>query len=119
MLSRNEGPGRSVDRIGQTLHWIRLRRSIIVVLTHSRDEPSLNAGPVEPEASMATHRKNERTPAQRAALFKFLDAYDNGTYPDEAGCLLGQLAQLRELESLDRPDERTWHRAVSLALTAH
>jgi hypothetical protein len=68
---------------------------------------------------MSTYRKKERTPAQRAALFKFLDAYDNGTYPEEAGCLLGQLSQLRELETLDRPDERAWHKAVSLAVTAH
>jgi hypothetical protein len=68
---------------------------------------------------MSAYRKKERTPAQRAALLKFLDAYDNGAYPDEVGCLLGQLEQLRELESLDRPDERTWHKAVSLAVTAH
>jgi hypothetical protein len=67
---------------------------------------------------MSPYRRKEQSPEEHAALFKFLDAYDNHTYPDDVGALLGQLSLLRERAALGHPDERTWHKAVSLAVSA-
>ena len=68
---------------------------------------------------MSSHRKKERTPEEHAAMFKFLDAFDNHTYSNDVGCMLGQLLQLRERGDFERADERVWRKAVSLAVTAH
>jgi hypothetical protein len=68
---------------------------------------------------MSPQRKHEQSPEEHAAMFKFLDAYAGQTYSDDVGGLLGQLSQLRERATLDRPNDRMWHRAVSLAVTAH
>jgi hypothetical protein len=68
---------------------------------------------------MSPHRKKERTPEEHAALWSFLDAYDNHVYPNDVGCLLGQLSMLRERVPLDHSDEALWHKAVSLAVAAH
>lgn len=68
---------------------------------------------------MTAHRKKEQSAEDRAAMFKFLDAFDNQTYSNDVGCMLGQLSQLRERGEFDRADERVWHKAVSLAVTAH
>ena len=56
---------------------------------------------------------------EHAALFKFLDSYDNQTYPDDVGGLLGQLAMLREGTTFAPEDEPQWREAVSLAVAAH
>lgn len=68
---------------------------------------------------MTAYRKKERTPEERAAMFRFLDAFDNHTYSNDVGCILGQLSQMRERGEIERADERLWHKAVSLAVTAH
>lgn len=67
---------------------------------------------------MTARNKQEMSPEEHAAMFKFLDAYDNHTYSGDVGGLLGQLSMLREGTSFARPDERQWHKAVSLAVTA-
>ena len=67
-----------------------------------------------------TRQRNAKTPAEaRAAMFKFLDEFDNRTLPDEVACLHGHLCQLRESGNLDHADLRAWRKAVSLAVTAH
>ena len=68
---------------------------------------------------MNAYRKKERTPEEHAAMFKFLDAFDNHTYSNDVGALLGQLSMLRERDALEPADERAWRKAVSLAVTAH
>ena len=68
---------------------------------------------------MSSHRKKERTPEEHAAMFKFLDAFDNHTYSNDVGCLLGLLSMLRERVALEPADECMWRKAVSLAVTAH
>ena len=68
---------------------------------------------------MTAYRKKERSAEEHAAMFRFLDAFDNQTYPDDVGCMLGLLSMLRERVTLDHPNQREWHRAVSLAVTAH
>jgi hypothetical protein len=67
---------------------------------------------------MTLHRDNPRSADQYAAMFKFLDAYANHTYPDDVGGLLGQLSFLREHPPCTRADERELRKAVSIALTA-
>jgi hypothetical protein len=67
---------------------------------------------------MTVHRKQRTSAAEHAAMFKFLDKYDNGTYPDDIGGLLGQLCLLREGIPFDRRYETRWRKAVSLAVTA-
>ncbi|MEO8305610.1 MAG: hypothetical protein ABI724_15970 [Betaproteobacteria bacterium] len=68
---------------------------------------------------MSSHRKKKRTPEDHAAMFRFLDAFDNHTYSNDVGGLLGQLSMLRERDALEPADERLWRKAVSLAVTAH
>jgi hypothetical protein len=122
----NDLHARSVDRAADPvcrastpIEAPSLRCSTISVLTLPRDTPSLNVRPARSGGIMSMHRKKVRSPEDRAAMFKFLDAFDNHTYSNDVGCLLGQLSWLRERVSLDHADERTWHKAVSLAVTAH
>jgi hypothetical protein len=68
---------------------------------------------------MTEHRKQRASAAEHAAMFKFLDEYDNATFPDDVGGLLGQLFLLRERIPFDRKDENQWRKAVSLAVTAN
>ena len=67
---------------------------------------------------MTPHRDNPRSAEQHAAMFKFLDAYANHTYPDDVGGLLGQLSLLREHLPCTRADERELRKAVNIAVTA-
>lgn len=67
---------------------------------------------------MTLHHDNPRSASQYAAMFKFLDAYANHTYPDDVGGLLGQLSLMREHRPCTRADERELRKAVSIALTA-
>ena len=64
------------------------------------------------------HESNNSSPAH-AAIFRFLDAYENETYSDDDGALLGQLSMLRAGMSVERQDSREWHKAVSYAVSAH
>ena len=68
---------------------------------------------------MSPQRRKEPTPEEHAAMFRFLDAFDNHTYSNDVGCLLGQLSQWRERVPPGHADQRIWHKAVSLAVTAH
>jgi hypothetical protein len=67
---------------------------------------------------MTERRKQRTSAAEYSAMFKFLDEYDNGTFPDDVGGLLGQLSLLREGTPFDRKDVSQWRKAVSLAVTA-
>ncbi len=67
---------------------------------------------------MTAHRNKRTSAAEQAAMFKFLDKFDNGTYPDDVGGLLGQLSLLREGHAFDRKHETQWRKAVSLAVSA-
>ena len=88
-------------------------------MTRPRDTTSLNIRPAHSGGAMSLYRKKEHSPEQHAAMFKFLDAHDNKTYSNDVGCLLGALSQLRECVFFNHPNERMWHKAVSLAVTAH
>jgi hypothetical protein len=68
---------------------------------------------------MIVHRNQRTSAAEHAALFKFLDKYENGAYPDDVGGLLGQLFLLRERIPFDRKYETQWRKAVSLAVSAN
>jgi hypothetical protein len=68
---------------------------------------------------MTIHRKQRTSAAEHAAMFKFLDKYDNGSYPNDVGGLLGQLFLLRERIPFERKYEAQWRKAVSLAVTAN
>jgi hypothetical protein len=68
---------------------------------------------------MTTRGKHEISTEEHAAMFRFLDAYDNQTYSNDVGGLLGQLSMLREGTTFAPGDERQWRKAVSLAVTAH
>jgi len=67
---------------------------------------------------MKARTKHEISPEEHAAMFEFLDSYDNQTYSDDVGGLLGQLSMLREGTTYTREDERQWRKAVSLAVAA-
>ena len=64
------------------------------------------------------HESNTSSPAN-AAIFRFLDAYENKVFSDDNGALLGQLAMLRAGMFVERKDHRAWHKAVSCAVSAH
>jgi hypothetical protein len=68
---------------------------------------------------MTLQRRKERTPEEYAAMFRFLDSYDNQTFSNDVGGLLGQLSMLREVPPIARRDDGIWRKAVSLAVTAH
>ena len=68
---------------------------------------------------MTAHRKPKSTTDDYAAMFAFLDAYDNHCYPNDVGGLIGQLAVLRQGAPVDRAHQRQWRKAVSLAVAAH
>jgi hypothetical protein len=53
------------------------------------------------------------------STFDFLDAYDNRTWSNDDGALLGQLQMLREGGSFaPSADDNVWQQAVSRALSA-
>ena len=64
------------------------------------------------------HESNNSSPAH-AAIFRFLDAYENQTYSDDDGALLGQLSMLRAGIFVEGLHDREWHEAVSCAVSAH
>ena len=64
------------------------------------------------------HESNNSSPTH-AAIFRFLDAYENETYSDDDGALLGQLSMLRAGMFVEGRDDREWHEAVSYAVSAH
>jgi len=68
---------------------------------------------------MTVYRKHRISAEEYASMFKFLDAYDNHTYPNDVGGLLGQLSVLRHGMPVDPANERQWRKAVSLAVAAH
>jgi len=68
---------------------------------------------------VSPYRKRQSPAEEYTAMFRFLDAYDNKVCPNDVGGLLGQLATLRGEMPIDRRDQRKWHEAVSLAVTAH
>lgn len=53
------------------------------------------------------------------ATFDFLEAYDNRTWSNDDGALLGQLQMLRDGATITIPrDDSVWQQAVSRALSA-
>jgi hypothetical protein len=68
---------------------------------------------------MTTHRKQQTSSEEYAAMFAFLDACANHSYPNDVGGLIGQLTVMRQGMPVDRAHERQWRKAVSLAVTAH
>jgi hypothetical protein len=53
------------------------------------------------------------------STFDFLDAYDNRTWSNDDGALLGQLQMLRDGATIAVPrDDSVWQQAVSRALSA-
>jgi hypothetical protein len=68
---------------------------------------------------LTLYRTQRLTADEYAAMFGFLDAYDNGRYSNDVGGLLGQLSVLRESTPLDGEYEGEWRKAVSLAVAAH
>lgn len=55
-----------------------------------------------------------------SALFHFVDEHYHKTYSDDDAVLLGQLAKLvEEGPAPSRFDLRSWHQAVSRALSTH
>jgi hypothetical protein len=64
------------------------------------------------------HQSNSASPAH-AAIFRFLDAYENQILSDDNGALLGQLSMLREGMFVEGLDDREWHEAVNCAVSAH
>ena len=51
--------------------------------------------------------------------FDFLEAYDNRTWSNDDGALLGQLQMLRDGATIAVPrDDSVWQQAVSRALSA-
>lgn len=52
-------------------------------------------------------------------MFDFLDAYDNCTWSNDDGALLGQLQMLRDGGTFaPGMDDKVWQQAVSRALSA-
>ncbi len=51
-------------------------------------------------------------------MFDFLEAYDNRTWSNDDGALLGQLQMLRDGGTFAPTDDYVWQQAVSRALSA-
>ena len=68
---------------------------------------------------MSRNHESNTSSSSRAAIFRFLDAYDNEIHSDDDGALLGQLSMLRAGMSVERRDSREWRKAVSYAVSAH
>ena len=68
---------------------------------------------------MSRNHESNTSSSSRAAIFRFLDAYENETYSDDDGALLGQLSMLRAGMFVEGRDDREWHEAVSYAVSAH
>jgi hypothetical protein len=68
---------------------------------------------------MSRHQQSNTSSPADAAIFRFLDAYENKIFSDDDGALLGQLSMLRAGMFAERKDDRAWHKAVSCAVSAH
>ena len=68
---------------------------------------------------MSRHQDSNTSSPADAAIVRFLDAYENKVFSDDDGALLGQLSMLRAGMSVERKDDRAWHKAVSCAVSAH
>ena len=68
---------------------------------------------------MSRNHESNTSSSSRAAIFRFLDAYDNEIHSDDDGALLGQLSMLRAGMFVEGRDDREWHEAVSCAVSAH
>ncbi|HEV2042722.1 MAG TPA: hypothetical protein VGT81_22210 [Casimicrobiaceae bacterium] len=68
---------------------------------------------------MSRNHESNNSSSSNAAIFRFLDAYENETYSDDDGALLGQLSMLRAGMFVEGHDDREWHEAVSYAVSAH
>jgi hypothetical protein len=68
---------------------------------------------------MSRHQKSNTSSPVDAAIFKFLDAYENKIFSDDDGALLGQLSMLSAGMFVEGHDDREWHEAVSCAVSAH
>ncbi len=69
---------------------------------------------------MSAPRKSATDPRQSYdPTFDFLDAYDNRTWSNDDGALLGQLGMLREAGAVASVhDEPLWQQAVSRAVSS-
>ena len=54
---------------------------------------------------MSRNHESNTSSSSHAAIFRFLDAYENETYSDDDGALLGQLSMLRAGMSVEGDDE--------------
>jgi hypothetical protein len=68
---------------------------------------------------MSRNHESSNSSSSRAAMFRWLDAYDNAIYSDDDGALLGQLSMLRAGMFVEGHHDRKWHKAVSCAVSAH
>ena len=68
---------------------------------------------------MSRNHESNNSSSSNAAIVRFLDAYENATYSDDDGALLGQLSMLRAGMFVEGHDDREWHEAVSYAVSAH
>ena len=69
---------------------------------------------------MIPHHKPVSSHRISSALFHFVDQHYHKTYADDDAVLLGQLAKLvEEGPAPSRFDHRSWHQAVSRALSTH
>jgi hypothetical protein len=67
---------------------------------------------------MSRHHESHSSSPSNAAIFSFLDAFDNVIHSDDDGALLGQLSMLRAGLFVEGHDDREWHEAVSCAVSA-
>jgi len=68
---------------------------------------------------MSRHHESSSASPSDAAMFRFLDAYENQIHSDDDGALLGQLSMLRAGMFVEGHHDRKWHEAVSCAVSAH
>jgi hypothetical protein len=68
---------------------------------------------------MSRNYESNNSPSSRAAIFRWLDAYDNAIHSDDDGVLLGQLSMLRAGMFVEGHHDSKWHKAVSCAVSAH
>jgi hypothetical protein len=68
---------------------------------------------------MSRHQESNTSSPAEAAIFRFLDAYENKIFSNDDGALIGQLSMLRAGMFAERKDDRAWHKAVSCAVSAH
>ena len=69
---------------------------------------------------MIPHTKSFSMQRASFVLFHFVREHYHKTYADDDAVLLGQLSKLvEEGPAPSRCDQRSWHRAVSKAVSAH